>query len=197
MISAVYDRRSIKKFLDTPISKEDIEAIIQSGIKAPSSKNRQPWKFTVVQGRAKEEMLSAFRRGILREEHDYTLLQQSKQHIAGAKYTVDIIAEAPVIVFVSHLLGKSILEDLTTEERIAEICNIQSIGAAIENMVLAATDRGIGSLWICDIYFAYPELCEWLHSGGQLVAAVALGYPDEFPRARTRKGLEEVVEWRL
>lgn len=197
MISAVYDRRSIRKFLDTPISKEDIEAIIQSGIKAPSSKNRQPWKFTVVQGRAKEEMLSAFRRGILREEHDYTLLPQSKQHIAGAKYTVDIMAEAPVIVFVSHSLGKSILEDLTTEERIAEICNIQSIGAAIENMILAATDRGIGSLWICDIYFAYSELCEWLHSDGQLVAAVAFGFPNEHPGERTRKGFEEVVEWRV
>lgn len=197
MISAVYNRRSIRKFLDTPIPKEDIQAILQSGIKAPSSKNRQPWKFTVVQGQAKEAMLSAFRRGILREEHDYALLPQNKQHIAGAKYTVDIMTEAPVIVFVSNTLGKSILEDLSIEERIFEICNIQSIGASIENMILTATDRGIGSLWICDIYFAYPELCEWLHSDGQLVAAVAFGFPNEHPGERTRKDFEEVVEWRV
>lgn len=64
MISAIYNRRSIRKFLDKPISKEDITDILQSGIKAPSSKNRQPWKFIVVQGREKENMPGAFRRGI-------------------------------------------------------------------------------------------------------------------------------------
>ncbi len=41
MISAIYDRRSIRKFLNKPISKEDIIDIIHSGIEAPSSKNRQ------------------------------------------------------------------------------------------------------------------------------------------------------------
>ena len=46
MISAIYDRRSIRKFLDKPISQEDIMDIIQSGAKAPSSKNRQPWRDT-------------------------------------------------------------------------------------------------------------------------------------------------------
>ena len=42
MISAIYDRRSIRKFIDKPISEKDMTDIIQSGIKAPSSKNRQP-----------------------------------------------------------------------------------------------------------------------------------------------------------
>ena len=89
MISAIYDRRSIRKFTDRPISQEDITDIIQSGIKAPSSKNRQPWKYIVVQGNAKEEMLKVFRQGIEREEKDNALLPLSKQHIAAAKYTVD------------------------------------------------------------------------------------------------------------
>ena len=63
MILAINNRRSIRKFLDKPISQDDITEIIQSGIKAPSSKNRQPWKFIVVQEYEKEEMLNAFRRG--------------------------------------------------------------------------------------------------------------------------------------
>ena len=170
MIPAIYDRRSIRKFLNTPISKEDITDIIQSGMKAPSSKNRQPWEFIVVQGKEKEEMLKIFRQGIAREEKENPLLPQSKQHIAGAKYTVDSMTEAPVIVFVMNSLGKSILAGLSPEERISEICNIQSIGASIQNMLLAAAEKGIGSLWICDIYFAYSELCQWLNSPGQLVA---------------------------
>lgn len=196
MISAIYDRRSVRKFSDTPISKEDMTEIIESGIKAPSSKNRQPWKFIVVQGNEKEKMLKAFRQGISREEKESALLPQSRQHIAAAKYTVDIMESAPVTVFVVNSLGKSILSDLTPEERVYEICNIQSISAAIQNMLLTATEKGIGSLWICDIYFAYAELCEWLNREGQLMAAVAFGYPDEFPQARPRKNFDEVVEWR-
>ena len=196
MISAIYDRRSIRKFLDKPISQEDIMDIIQSGVKAPSSKNRQPWKYIVIQGTAKAEMLKVFRQGIEREENENALLPQSKQHIPAAKYTVDIMEEAPTIIFVVNSLGKDILSDLTPEEHIYEICNIQSISASIQNMLLAATEKGIGSLWICDIYFAYSELCEWLNSDGQLIAAIAFGYPNEFPKERPRKKLEDIVEWR-
>ncbi len=196
MISEIFDRRSIRKFTDKPISQKDITDIIQSGIKAPSSKNRQPWKYIVIQGNAKEEMLKVFRQGIEREENDSALLPESRQYITSAKYTVDIMAEAPTIVFVVNSLGKSILSELTPEERIFEICNIQSIGASIQNMLLAATEKGIGSLWICDIYFAYLELCKWLNSDGQLVAAIAFGYPNEFPKERPRRKIDDVIEWR-
>ncbi len=196
MIPAIYDRRSIRKFLTTPIPEEDITDIIQSGMKAPSSKNRQPWKYIVIQGNAKEQMLDVFRRGIEREENENALLPQSRQHIAAAKYTIDIMTEAPVIVFVVNTLGKSLTEKLTTEEHVYEICNIQSISASIQNMLLAATEKGIGSLWICDIYFAYTELCEWLNEDGQLIAAVAFGFPNEFPKERPRKKMEDVVAWR-
>lgn len=196
MISEIFDRRSIRKFTNKPISQKDITDIIQSGIKAPSSKNRQPWKYIVIQGNAKEEMLKAFRQGIEREENDSALLPESRQYITSAKYTVDIMAEAPTIVFVVNTLGKSILSEVTPEERIFEICNIQSIGASIQNMLLAATEKGIGSLWICDIYFAYLELCKWLNSDGQLVAAIAFGYPNEFPKERPRRKIDNVIEWR-
>lgn len=196
MISAIYDRRSIRKFRDKPISQKDMIDIIQSGIKAPSSKNRQPWKFVVIQGDAKKEMINVFHRGIEREENNTALLPHSKQHIASAKHTIDIMAEAPVIVFVVNSLGKSIMEELTTEERVSEICNIQSISASIQNMLLAATEKGIGSLWICDIYFAYPELCKWLDCDGQLIASIAFGYPNEFPKERPRKKIEDTIEWK-
>lgn len=196
MLDAIKTRRSIRKFLPRPIAEEDILAILESGRKAPSSKNRQPWQYVVVRGKAKEEMLAVFRKGIEREENGSALLPQSRQHIAGARHTADIMAQAPVIVFVVNTLGKSLMEAMTVEERVYEICNVQSIGASIENMLLAATERGIGSLWIGDIYFAYAELCEWLHHGGQLIAAIAFGYPNEAPLERPRRSLDEMVTWR-
>ncbi len=141
-------------------------------------------------------MLKVFRQGIEREENESALLPKSKQYVASAKYTIDIMAEAPAIIFVINSLGKSILSELTPEERVSEICNIQSIGASIQNMLLAATEKGIGSLWICDIFFAYSELCKWLNSDGQLIAAIAFGYPNEFPKERPRKKLDGILEWR-
>ncbi len=196
MISEIYDRRSIRKFSDKPVSPKDIVDILESGIKAPSSKNRQPWKYIVIQGNAKAEMLKVFRQGINREENEKALLPQSKQHIAAAKYTIAVMEEAPTVIFVMNSLGKDILSELTPEEHIYEICNIQSISASIQNMLLAATEKGIGSLWICDIYFAYQELCKWLNSDGQLIAAIAFGYPNESPQARPRRKLDDIVEWR-
>lgn len=196
MIEAIYDRRSIRKYLDTSVSKEDITEIIQSGIKAPSSKNRQPWKYIVMQGEAKQEMIEIFREGVEREERTHALLPKSSRHIKAAKYTADIMAEAPVVIFAINPLGKSLKEELTAEERIYEICNTQSIAASIENMILAATDKGLGSLWICDTYFAYFELCDWLKTEGEPVAAIALGYPAETPHERPRKNIEDVIEWR-
>lgn len=196
MVPEIYERRSIRKYLDKPIPKQDIADILQSGTMAPSSKNRQPWRYIVIEGRAKEEMLAAFRAGIAREENAEALLPQSREFIAAAKYTVEIMEQTPVVIFVVNALGRSVLADLTPEKRIYEICNIQSVSASIQNMLLAATKKGIGSLWICDIYFAYEELSDWLSAEGELLAAVALGYPAESPAARPRKGLEDVVEWR-
>lgn len=63
-------------------------------------------------------------------------------------------------------------------------------------MNLAATELGLGSLWICDIYFAYKELNDWLDTAGQLFAALTLGYADETPSARPRKSMDNIVQWR-
>jgi nitroreductase len=62
-------------------------------------------------------------------------------------------------------------------------------------MLLAAQELGLGTLWICDIFYAYQELSDWLGEKSQFVAAVSLGYPDENPPARARKKMDEVVKW--
>lgn len=196
MIQAIRDRRSIRTFLDIPVERQDIEDILQSAVLAPSSKNRQPWKFVVVQGEAKAEMLKAFRTGIAREESGDALLPQSKKYIEGAKLTVHSMEQAPVVILALNPLGKGVLANLTPEERVYETCNIQSLSASLQNMLLAATEKGLGSLWICDIFFAYKELCAWLGDQGELIAAVAIGRTNESPAVRPRKSLTDVVEWR-
>lgn len=194
MISEIAERRSIRKYKEKPVPQAMIKEIIQAGALAPSSKNRQPWKFTVVTGNAKEEMLEVFRQGLERERIS-PLLPESAGHLGGAAYTLEIMRQAPAVIFCIHTLGLPLSQTLTVEERVSEICNVQSIGAALENMTLAAAGLGLGSLWICDTYFAQPELCRWLQTEG-LAAAMAIGYADEAPAARPRKKVDEMIEWR-
>ena len=156
----------------------------------------QTWRFVVITEKEKESMLKAMSKGIQNEINDNGLLPGSRQHIAGANYTVEIMKQAPVTIFILNILGKSPLEKLSPEERFYEMANMQSIGAAIQNMSLTAVELGLGSLWICDVYFAYRELCEWLNTDSQLVAAISLGYPDEEPSRRPRLQLSDVTEWR-
>ena len=130
----------------------------------------------------------------LRREAQQPLLPESAQYIAGAWNTLAIMRQAPVIIFVVNPLGLDLLTPQNAENRVFEICNAQSIGAAVENMSLAAVEAGLGSLWICDTYFAQQELCTWL--GGELAAAFALGYADEEPAPRPHKSWSETVEWR-
>lgn len=53
MVTEIFERRSNRKFLDKAIPKELVEEILEAAIKAPSPKNRQPWKFIIVSGNEK------------------------------------------------------------------------------------------------------------------------------------------------
>ena len=194
MLSAIINRRSIRKFKSEDVPRPMIEEILQAGILAPSSKNRQPWSFLVITGNAKEELLQTMSRGLKREQED-PLLPESAQYLSGAEHTLKIMEKAPVIIIIMNSMGLDVHAALEPEERIFEICNAQSIGAAIENMTLTATELGLGSLWICDTYFAYKELLNYLQADGELYAAMAVGYAEEKPLARPRKGIDDVVKW--
>ena len=195
MLYEIMTRRSVRAYLPKPASRADIELVLQAGALAPSSKNRQPWHFTATFGAAKEEALAAMNQG-LEEEIRRPLLPESAQYLGGAKRTLAIMRQAPAVIFVTNPLGLDPRQILTTDQRIFELCNAQSLGACLENMTLQATALGLGSLWICDVYFAYDALCGWLGSQGTLAAAMALGYAAETPPSRPRKPLAELVEWK-
>lgn len=196
MIPEISSRRSIRQFTGEPVSREEILAVLEAGNRAPSAKNRQPWRFLVLTGKAKSEAVEAMRRGIERERQGNAMLPSSARHLAGAEYTARIMEQAPALVLVSNPLGNPPDRPLSPEERMYELANLQSVGACVENICLEAEARGLGSLWICDIFFAYEELSRLAGMEGELAAAVALGHPAEHPAPRPRRKLADIVEWR-
>ena len=195
IIDAISNRRSIRKFTDRDIDDDIIKNILKSGIDAPSPKNTQPWKFIVIKNKSKQELINIMKDGIENIKLNFGVLIDEKNFLSSAEETLKIINEAPVIIFVINT-GNKKEQRQTYVKKFVEMANIQSIGAAVENMLLASLEYGIGGLWMSDIYYTVDEIGKWLQTDKQIVAAVAFGYPAGKAPAKTKKELNDLVEWK-
>lgn len=197
-ISEIMTRRSIRHFIQKEVPEEDIRGIIEAAMWAPSEHNEQPWRFIVIRGEERKNLVRALKAGIQKNRTDATGIFGTgyEKYIPAAIYTARILEQAPVIIFVINSKGKDYCSEFSVAEHLMELTDIESISAAIQNMCLEATARGIGSLWTCNIFFAYEEIKEWLSCDGEMVAAMAFGYTDKDVKALPRKPLEEVVTYR-
>ncbi len=169
-------RRSIRSYKSTPLSREQILAILDAGNRAPSAKNRQQWRFHVLQGNTKDELVQ-----LCIEAYEQI---PEKSPGSSAMNSFRIMNEAPVVVLV-----------FCESEWGAISPAIQSVAAAIQNMLLKAYDSGLGSLWICDVLFIEEAIRTQLDIPIPLIAAVAFGYPDESPIREPRLRVEDVTKW--
>lgn len=194
---SVTSRRSGRSYKDIDVPDQVVNQIIQAALKAPSAKNKQPWKFFVTKGPTKNEIINIIATGVENEEKGSGLLPNKKHLIPSVFHTLEIMRQAPVLIFVYNTEKSNFLFDnVSTEEKFVETSNILSIGAAIENLLLTATDLGVASLWICDTVFAYREIHSYFGEPGQFVSAISLGYAldQSFPKAI--KDFDSVVVWK-
>ena len=187
-LDTIAARRSVRQFKNDPIPDDALRAILKAATQAPSGKNRQPWRFIVVSGDKRSEMVRVMRDGIAKAK-------ERGEGLGSAESSARIMEQAPVTVFVFNPHGNHPYLAHSIGEMFEDLVNVQSIGAAIQNMLLAAQDLGIGSLWICDVFYAYDELCAWLGEQCEMIAAVSFGYPDEHPNARPRRPVSKVAHW--
>jgi nitroreductase len=181
---AISQRRSIRRFKDTPISDDIIIKILTSATQAPSGKNRQPWRFIVIKEDKRPEMIRIMRESL-------TKIKEQGGDLGSSEWTTNSMEKAPITIFIFNPYA----ENTSGQGHTSNVVDVQSTGAAIQNMLLAAQELGIGTLWICDVFYAYSELCEWIGETHEMIAAVSLGYPDESPNARPRKPVGEVTKW--
>lgn len=180
---AIENRRSIRKYKVIDVPNEIIEELINYARLAPSAKNRQPWKFMIVKDKIKNEIADI----MLEQDKKSRISLERKIYNANSsvKATALIIKEAPILILVfrpkdnNWVIGDSL-----------------SIGAAIEHICLKATDLKLGYLWIRDIVYTQNSIANLVGKDDmELISAISIGYPDENPKQRTKKKLEEVMEW--
>lgn len=111
-------RRSIRKYTQEPVSKEDIDLLMHAAMSGPSACNKTPWEFYVITDEAVLEKL--------RNASRYSKIY------------------APLAIVVCGSLSRALPSQLAPYW-------IQDCSAATENILLAATDLGLGTVW-CGIH---------------------------------------------
>ncbi len=169
VLEVIRERGSIRKYKDKPIPADDILRILEAARFAQSAANRQPWQFIVVTNKATKERL-------MQEAHRTD--RPPVSHVGSAAAVIICLGNPkecrPVGPFEGFIIDLSI---------------------AIENMALISWELGIGSCWIGafdedrvkDILDVPEDL--------RVVSLLTLGYPDEAPRPKARKPMEEIIHY--
>lgn len=168
VFEAIYARRSVRRYIAEPIPDEVLTELLSAAIHAPNAGNAQPWKFVVVRD------------------------PKLKEGLVQAAYGQTFLSEAPVVVAVCADLERA---RKSYRERGVNLYCLQDTAAAIENMLLAATAKGLGTCWVGA--FEERRVSEVLGLSENLrpVALIPIGKPGEEPKPRPRRPLREVAEY--
>ncbi len=167
---AIQGRRSIRKFdPSVPVSRDEVNKLLQAAVRSPSAGNAQPWHFVVV------------------------LNSSLRQGLAAAAMGQAFVAQAPVVIVVCADLARA---RKSYGQRGEELYCLQETAAAVQNLLLSAHAEGWGACWVGA--FDEHRVTELLKLPPKLrpVALVPLGYPAEAPAARPRRSVDEVVSVR-
>ena len=188
------NRRSVRKYQARPVSRELIEQILEAARWAPSPHGRQPWRFVVltrqeVKTQLAEHMGDTWRQNLEMDGQDAEIvnirMEKSRQRIQNA----------PVIIIPCLYLED--LDRYPDERRQADekTMAIQSIGAAIQNMLLMAYDLGLDTGWMCAPLFCPEVVCEALNLDSRLIpqALITIGYAAADPQRRERLPLSSLI----
>jgi coenzyme F420-0:L-glutamate ligase / coenzyme F420-1:gamma-L-glutamate ligase len=180
-------RRSIRAFRPDAVPRADLDAIVEAACLAPAPHHSRPWRFVVVETDAAKQALAhgmgaRWRRDLLADG----VAAERVDALVDASHRKLVTAPA----FVVGCLTWNGLDRYPDERRRRAEWGMAllSLGAAVENLMLTATDRGLASCWVAAPIFC-PEAArdalalpvEWLPH-----ALVLVGRPDPTYVGRTR-----------
>ncbi len=200
LVDAIDKRRSVRKYEDKRVSEEDLKIILEAGRQAPSGEDAQPWRFLVVRDEKNKEFIAQTGKGGSgRRFTGEFLSKQMQKRFKGLedpekrKRVFSKLTSGNVSAFVSQadiilvVLGKKDVWDTPFDT-----------SAAIENMMVQATELGLGTCWVIapciDVrdelklkeYFNVPD-------DEKVISVVSLGHPARHPNPRPRIPMEDLV----
>lgn len=184
----------MRKYQDRAVTREQLEQILEAARWAPSPHGRQPWRFVVLTRDDLKQLLADHMAATWRsnlemdgqtEEIVSIRLEKSRQRIQ----------QAPALIIPCLYLAD--MDHYPDPQRQADetIMSIQSLGAAVQNMLLMAYDLGLDGGWMCAPLFCPEVVCETLELDKALVphALITVGYAAADPKRRERLPLHDLI----
>ena len=163
----IVTRRSIRQFESRPISRDILRDVVNAGRLAPSAANRQPLEFIVVDEDGKKTQL-------------FPCLKWAGYIAPEGNPKPGQEPQAYVVVLVNTTIREKGFE--------------WDSGAAIENIILAAWEKGIGSCWIVSMDKECVKALLSVPDSHIVDSVVALGYPAETPMIEDMK--DSIKYWK-
>lgn len=201
----IYKRKSVRKYTENIVSKNDLIKILKAATHAPSGKNLQNWHFVVVRNKEKIQELAVIIEDLTNKIAEATEDADAKKGLLKYLKYFTFFKDAPILILVFaspypndpyDILVKAGLKE-EADRILYASSGIQNIGAAMENLLLAAANLGYGTCWIAGPVYAGIEIEKVIgfnKEGYKLVAMTPLGVPEKKEQqSPPRKALEDVV----
>ncbi len=190
-LRSIYRRHSVRHFTEREVRDEDLNAILDAANRAPSAHNQQSWRFIVLRGQKKHDLAELVTNGAGDFPRPSSiLLRMASRSIISAPLVVAVANTGELIRHGSDLFQV----DKESARDFFRTMEIQSSAAAVENLLVAATSLGIGSVWLGILFLMKNEVLNFLgEPGGEFMAVVPLGYPAKTSEGPKKRPLEATV----
>lgn len=192
--SIVEGRRSVRKLQPDPVPREVVHRAIEAAGWAPSPHGRQPWRFAIVESSAAKHALADAMAGAWSDQ-----LQLDGQDAAVIQIrlqkSLDRVTNAPVIIVPCLYLDE--LDQYPDQDRQAaeRTMAIQSLGAAIQNILLTVYAAGYDAGWMCGPLFCPDVVRDALGISKSMIphAMIPVGLAAADPVRRPRMAVDELI----
>jgi len=199
-LSLIKNRRSVQNYLSKEVSTKVLFKILEAARWAPSAHNAQPWRFIVIKDHGvKQELARAMASNWDKDMRKNGVPLEKRESLVET--SVKRFTSAPVLVIACLTMEDMDKYPDKRRQKIEYVMAVQSLAAAIENMLLAAYAEGLGSCWFCAPLFCQDVIRKVLKVPRYVEpqALVTLGYSAERLEPPPRKPLQKIVHqdrWR-
>jgi F420 biosynthesis protein FbiB-like protein len=186
MLDAIKERRSVRTYQSRTVPQEVIEQVLVAAGWAPSAHNAQPWQFIVladesVKRKLAEAMAESWAADMAK---DGLKIESDKR-----KVRVERFATAPVLILACLTMDSMNKFPDKKRQNSERDLAMQSLGAALQNLLLAAHAKGLGACWFCAPSFCKETVRRVLKIPDEVEpeALIAMGYPAEKPPVPPKK----------
>lgn len=185
VIEAIKTRRSIGKVSDVEVPRDIIMKIIEAGTFAPNRYLTEPWRFFVIKGQGRNKLSKVMGDIVITSGIDL----ESEEGKRKLKKETNKPFRSPIIIAVAA--------EIKEHKKAIRIEEIGAVDSAIQNMLLAAHELGVASIWKSGNACYSPKMKEFLglQEKDEVLGLIYLGYSDLVKEAPPKTNPEELTKW--